>query len=402
VEINFQTEFSVTIEEPNLKSIIEAFTKLLPLLLTDFFQKILLGFAELYMSQETKPFCCSKCGNNKKFTWKTREGEKTEILTVFQMVVLNQMQIKCKECGHKFYLARLLLGVEPRKTIPAETRRKLGLIGSLASFRVSAKIVSLFGWTLNKMTIWRAVQETAKEIEFGIDPKELPHGEADGTGIPIQGIKKRGKEMKVFVQLKKTGGVRIAGLSIGNYDGGWDKLFKPLRKAIKAFNGFLLVTDGDTSIFKGMGKRLKVKLQRCLWHIPHQLKYYLWKDKVERKSAMWKYVLTEVLDICAIRSGIDDKDIIDEMILKKEARVKELIKYCEDNALKQCATHLKNAEKDMFTGIKNRFTGKTSSNAERVMRTINLRVNVGKWSQCGALNAVKIRLAYYYNGFDVV
>jgi len=34
------------------------------------------------------------------------------------------------------------------------------------------------------------------------------------------------------------------------------------------------------------------------------------------------------------------------------------------------------------------------------MRTVNLRVNVGKWSTAGGLNVVKVRLAYYYNDFD--
>jgi hypothetical protein len=44
--------------------------------------------------------------------------------------------------------------------------------------------------------------------------------------------------------------------------------------------------------------------------------------------------------------------------------------------------------------------GKTTSKVERAMRTINMRINVGKWSTSGALNATKIRLAYYYNGLD--
>jgi len=29
-----------------------------------------------------------------------------------------------------------------------------------------------------------------------------------------------------------------------------------------------------------------------------------------------------------------------------------------------------------------------------------MRINYGKWSERGALNVKKIRLAYYYNGFD--
>ena len=54
----------------------------------------------------------------------------------------------------------------------------------------------------------------------------------------------------------------------------------------------------------------------------------------------------------------------------------------------------------MFTAINNRLQGKTTSKVERAMRTVNMRINTGKWSTSGALNATKIRLAYYYNGFD--
>ena len=58
----------------------------------------------------------------------------------------------------------------------------------------------MFGWTVDKMTIWKSVQKTASEIDFKVDGKELPQGEADGTGIGIKGIAKRGKELKVLVQ----------------------------------------------------------------------------------------------------------------------------------------------------------------------------------------------------------
>ena len=85
--------------------------------------------------------------------------------------------------------------------IPKEVFRKLGLIGSLTTYRVAAKIVETFGWTIDKMTIWTAVQKTAQEISFSLDPKEEGRGEADGTEIGINGIKNRGKELKVFIKL---------------------------------------------------------------------------------------------------------------------------------------------------------------------------------------------------------
>ena len=173
---------------------------MLPKILTDFLQKALIGYGELVMAWSKKPFCCGKCGNDREFIWKTRHGKETKILTTFQWVVLQQLQVQCKRCAHKFYITRSLLGLERGMRIPKEVFRKLGLIGSLTTYRVAAKIVKTFGWTIDKMTIWKAVQKTAQEISFSLDPKEEGRGEADGTGIGINGIKKRGKELKVFIQ----------------------------------------------------------------------------------------------------------------------------------------------------------------------------------------------------------
>ncbi|MCR4575384.1 MAG: hypothetical protein K5787_16615 [Lentisphaeria bacterium] len=63
------------------------------------------------------------------------------------------------------------------------------------------------------------------------------------------------------------------------------------------------------------------------------------------------------------------------------------------------AAYLRNAQYDLFTCVYNKMAGRTTSIVERVMRTVNMRVNVGKWSRKGALNINKIRLGFYYNGF---
>jgi hypothetical protein len=299
------------------------------------------------------------------------------------------------------YITRELLGIEPRKRIPMATIRRLGLIGALTTFRVAEKIVGMFGVTLDKMSLWRSVQRLSDEIKFDLDPEECAEGEADGTGIPIRGIKKRGKEMKVFVQVKKSGGVRIAGLSIGNYDSQWDKLFKPLIPALKGFKKFLLVTDGDTNILKGLGDKVTVLYQRCLWHIPHQFKWYLWKDGLKRNSEEWKDAFSRLLEITSIKSLQHDRECVEDIVSLKKERLDNLISSCKEKGWKRCESYLENAKSDMFVSIVNRLNGKTTSHVERVMKTINMRVNVGKWSTQGVLNAAKIRLAYYYNEFDV-
>ncbi len=78
----------------------------------------------------------------------------------------------------------------------------------------------------------------------------------------------------------------------------------------------------------------------------------------------------------------------------------DLLKHWLVGLSSHSARYLENAAPDMFTAVLNRLQGKTNSLVERVMRTINLRINVGKWSLAGALNVTKVRLAYYYNCFD--
>ena len=400
ITIEFDCQFSVEIADSSLATILTAFCKLLPQILTDFIQKVIIGFGEYGMGHYRKPFCCERCGNDKEFIWKTRHGKETKILTVFQWVRLKQLQVQCKGCGHKFNITRKLLGIEPMKRIPAETYRKLGLVGSLTTYRVAKKVVSMFGWTVDKMTIWKAVQKTASEIDFKVDDKELPLGEADGTGVGIKGIAKRGKELKVFVQYKRGGGVRVAGLDIGNYNSAWDRLFHKSIEVFKRFPQFLLITDGDTSILDGLKDKVKILIQRCLWHIPYQAKYVLWQDGVRRKGTEWLHVISELMEICAIRPFVDCQKTREKMIESKRNRIEEVIKYCLSRGYAHTVSYLENAKPDMFTAIEKRLTGKTTSKVERVMRTVNMRVNVSKWSKAGALNVTKIRLAYYYNGFD--
>ena len=388
-------------EGSSLKNITDSFTQVLKQIVPQFFNMVLLFFAEHYMSQREKPFCCDGCGNKISFSWKTKHGRQTALLTIFGKVKLNELQVQCQCCGRKMYMVRKLLKVAPRKRIPWATVCKLGLIGALTTFRTAQKIVGMFGWKLDKMSIWRSVQKLGKQINFNLDPAHKSHGEADGTGIPIRGIKKRGKELKVFIQLKKMGGVRIAGTSIGKYDGGWDKLFSPLIPVFERFKSFLLLTDGDSSILKPLGDKVNIIFQRCLWHIPHQFKYCLWQDKVKRKSKKWIKVLCLLIDICRISKLTDDDVDVQNMVDVKKKNLKELINYCKEQGWDKCTVYLQNAQDDMFRALENRLEGKTTSRVERVMRTVNMRINVGKWSPKGALNTIKIRLAHYYNDLNV-
>ena len=399
MKVTVSVNYSVDFPDCKIDTITSAYKKLQCMIFSDLVIQVLLQFATQYMMQKKKPFSC-KCGNCRDFIWKTKNAKSTRILTIFCEIILCQMQVQCKCCGAKKYITRELLEIASRHKMSEMTKKVFALIGSLASFRVSEKIVRMFGITLNKMVIWRCVQKVGKPIEFDIDANERNEFEADGTGIPIQGIKKRGKELKVFIQKKISGGVRIAGLALGNYHRGWDKLFEPLLEQLKEFKEVLILTDGDTSILNSLNN-ITIIVQRCLWHIPHQAKYTMWEDKIKRKSEVWLYVLCKLYTITSLPRLIYDDDEIATIIKQKTETLDTLINYCFENGYMKTYHYLLNAKPDMFTAFEKKLNGKTTSLVERVMRTVNLRINVGKWSTTGALNALKIRLAYYYNGFDV-
>lgn len=392
IECNFN--YSVEVEECNIDYLTSVFKQLLVMIFTDFVKTSLEQFGDSFMKMTKKPFHCS-CGNDIHFIWKTRDAKPLKITTIFADLLLPQMQVQCKSCGRKMFISRPLLGIARYQKMSTVTEKMLALTGVLTTFRVSAKILGMFGIGFNRMKVWRCVQKVGKAIDFDLDPDELPLGEADGTGIPIIGIKKRGQELKVFIQKKVAGGVRIAGLAIGKYDAGWDKLFEPLRETILSFKNFLLVTDGDTSIFKGI-KCVNVILQRCLWHIPHQLKHCLWEDKVKSKSAVWLKIMGKIFNIVAIRHQLEEAEI-DAMLEDKRKMLDELITFCEESKCRHSAAYLRNAKPDMFSALEKRLNGKASSLVERVMRTVNMRINAGKWTPQGALNAMNLRLAHYYN-----
>ena len=402
LKIDFACQFRLSLPNVQLSTLMSAFTSLLPKLLADFLQKALIGYGELLMARREKPFSCGRCGNFERFIWKTRSGKPTQVLTTFAWVTLGQMQIQCSCCGHKLSITRMLLGLDPYQRIAPEIRRKLGLLGALTTFRVAEKFMATFGAAIDKMTIWKAVQKTGEEITFSLDPKGEARGEADGTGIGIRGIKKRGKELKILVQYMKGGAIRVAGIDIGSYNGNWNRLFEQSLKALQEFTSFFLVTDGDTSILDGLAGKVKILYQRCLWHIPHQLKFALWQDraKVKRKSPEWLSVMARIYEICSIRSGLDDDEEIRAMIALKTKTLDALVENCRKKECKHAVAYLENARSDLFTGISNRLEGKTSSRVERLFRTVNMRINVSKWTTDGALNVTKVRLAYYYNGFD--
>ncbi len=393
----------IDLEDYKLNYLVKVFHILIPEILSAFVTQILKENAiELMKKDEGLPFCCKKCGHNYA-TWKTKCAGIKDIILLQGMIKVPQMQVECKKCKHRYYITGMMLGIDAYAKTTTKIKEAFALIGSCCPYRVSAKIINLIsGVKISKSTIWNYVQVVGSKISFGIDVNESSEFQADGTGIPIIGIKKRGQELKVMVQKCRQGGVQIVGLALGAYHSisDWNKLFEPIIEDLKAMKNPILTTDGDTSILKGL-KNLKIIIQRCLWHIPHQAKHTMWSDDIKRKSADWYEILSKLYNIIAVSYNGEEEDVIKEIVKEKEALLDKLLEFCLEKEYLKTYTYLFNAKPDLFNGVLKKYNCKSQSLVERVMKTVNARINVGKWGNKGALNVLRIRLAHYYNDFNV-
>ena len=414
MKTELSSNYTVDFADCKLDSLTSAFKAKIPAILSTFISSFLQQFADRLLGNMAEGLpgeagqllACPGCGGLF-FKWKTRMSstQAAQLTTPYGTVFIPQMQIQCMECGSKQYIVRKLLGLPPYARTSELTEHQLALGGSLTSFRVGEVFARIFGAPFRRSTIWRCVQKVGRQLGFSVSPDERGEAQADGTGIPINGISKRGRELKVLIQkntdktAKETGSRwRVAGLDLGPYNGSWEKLIARSREAIRTFKTFLLTTDGDDSIRKGLGN-LKILFQRCLWHIPHQLKHCLWQDKVPRGDEVWQAIMGGACHLVALRPHLED-DEREAFIRAKEKELGGLLDFCRAHGCEKSMAYLENARPDLFTAVRNSLHGKSTSQAERVMRTVNLRVDFGKWSEEGVLNAMKIRLAFYYNGYD--
>jgi hypothetical protein len=100
-----------------------------------------------------KPTC--RCAKSKRFR---------HVVLTFTYLPLSQMQVQCSVCEKKMFISRPLLGIERYQSMSSVTEKILALTRVLATFRVSEKILGLFGVAFNRMKVWRCVQKVGKAI----------------------------------------------------------------------------------------------------------------------------------------------------------------------------------------------------------------------------------------------
>ncbi len=184
--INLEAKLTIKVENCNLKSLTILFLQSVCLLFEDFVKQALLSkYRELLQSGALqRELKCDKIiqkSHSKTITIKTIFG--TIHLPQIQILEYKSAQVQQRS------ISRLLLGVEKRFQIPGFMKEILGMIGSLAPFRVGDKIIlrlcsvtvnMLCGFRCSLMSIWRGVQWFGGQIKFALHSQGTNEFEADG------------------------------------------------------------------------------------------------------------------------------------------------------------------------------------------------------------------------------
>jgi hypothetical protein len=151
---------------------------------------------------------------------------------------------------------------------------------------------------------------------------------------------------------------------------------KQIKKSLKTLKAKGIVHDGDMDLSGCAGF-----LQRCLWHLVHQLKHFLWKDNLpfEERQTYVKELITILHRSSNVKS------------MKKNYR--SFIRALKENGFINSYVHLRNAEPEISTFWEHGIAGATTSPVEREMREINRRADVGvRWSVPGVENLLLVKM----------
>jgi len=319
--------------------------------------------------------CCPSC-NSPHFV---RKGWRRRVVKSsrgrLEAVVL---QAHCKLCGRTFRPLNTRIGLSTgRRFLDEMLESALKLSLQLSYGRSSAIMRKLTGGQICGETLRQKMATKAAEVKVS-PPRAQDTVLVDATKVKA-GSNPRG--IPVYLAISAQPGAQRAGrptlikrllhLHVGRSDG--------LKDWLRTVSIRRLVHDGGEDL-SGLAR----SVQRCRWHLVHQMKHYLWQDGVpcNRRAEYQKQV----------QSILTDEH-------KGPPRYRSFIKRLLHQGLMTSAGHLQAAESEAFTCVKERgFRFATTSPLEREMREINRRVDNGsRWSERGIESLLKVLFHYRFN-----
>ena len=159
-----------------------------------------------------------------------------------------------------------------------------------------------------------------------------------------------------------------------------------IKEQLKASKPRAIVHDGDMDL-----TACASLVQRCLWHLPHQLHHFLWQDGLGLEARR-PYV----------KELIDALHCSDSSSMMKERYIRVIDKL-RLNEFSHAALHLERAEREIYTAFEHGISYPTTSPVEREMRELNRRSDVGvRWSVPGVENILLVKTHRRLTNCEVV
>lgn len=292
-------------------------------------------------------------------------------------------QLTCADCRKTWSPFPELMGLRPRQRVTEELVRRLVDWVTELSYAKTCRIGGEWlGSSLSPRTLHKAVQDRGAAVAF-TEAEPLEVLVADGTCVPA-GAKGRGEDFRVAFQIegrtrkgnRRACRKRVVGLGIG-----WRSFETALATRQQPD---LVVTDGESGLRQLVQKNFpNARHQLCTWHLGYSLDMTLRYDGIPfRQRAPQVKELTSIL--WADGRGDPQRYRAFMNKLKRYPRTWTLL----NNALP-------------YVLFERRSSERTSSIAEREMREINRRSNVGaRWSVVGIFNLLRLRMAKRHNPDD--
>jgi hypothetical protein len=319
---------------------------------------------------------CPRCGSPALI----RKGWRPRVLRTSRgRLHLEVLQMRCKGCGRTFRPANAVLGLPFERRFLDELLEKTIGMGIQLPFGRSSRILqALLADAPSPEGLRRQIAARAAALS--------PCDEVAGKTVLVDGTRvKAGDNPRgsaVHLAITAVPGPEVAGrptidkrllhLHVGDSEGLRDRLQElPIER---------LVHDGGMNL-----EACALRVQRCRWHLVHQLDHYLWQDgmKVGRRRHY--------------------QDRLKSLLWHPGPRAPEgleaFIKELQHDGFCQSAEHLKNAQPQTFTWQSdNGFAFTTTAPLEREMRELNRRADVGaRWSNRGIENVLSVLFHYRLN-----
>lgn len=342
--------------------------------------------------------CCEKA------KWEIKDRVSRQLRTSGGVVQFQWRRLVCKACRKLVVPMRQWLGLERWQSKTNELEKVVVETVAEQSYRRSTNHLDTIGVIpVPKSTAHRWVaQSSCDQLDWPAE--KLPTLMADGTGFKRRPNEQNNfnnqGELRVLIGLDAAGRAVPLGCWSNKH---WEEITSELEARAKGDKvAEQLSCDGEPGLADRLA-RLVNSVQRCHWHMVHDLDRLMWFDKaprLDRRKEQKK--LAGIIGIELPKTDFEavkpeDKKQLDERVKQADGQLSELVRTLRQKGYDQAATYIAHAQKRLFnyvdfwmsTGV---AAPRTTSYLERLMREIGRRLKriAFGWSEAGAAKMARI------------